>query len=160
MKVQELMTHHVETCRPEDMLARAAQIMWDHDCGFVPVVDENACLVGVLTDRDISMAAYTQGLSLADIQVASAMAAEVWTCRPEDTLVTAERIMRDHQVRRLPVIEGAGQVVGVLSLNDLAREAQHERTSKAKELTTDEVTLTLASVCQPRLPSLLATNVH
>jgi CBS domain-containing protein len=153
MKVEQLMTRTVKACSPDDTLNRAAQLMWEGDCGCLPVVstDGDGRVIGVITDRDICMAAYTQGRRLSEIPVASAMAREVIACRPSDGVSQAEALMRDHQVRRLPVVDGAGRLVGILSLNDIAREAQREATGAGrKEVTQADVAETLAQVCRPR----------
>jgi CBS domain-containing protein len=124
MKVTEMMTRDVRTCFATDSLNRAAQIMWDGDCGCVPVVDEQRKLVGIITDRDVCMAAYTQGRPLAEMNVASAASRDVVVAREDDTLLHAEILMHDAQVRRLPVLDAEGHVVGILSISDLARRAR------------------------------------
>lgn len=152
MKVQDFMTHGVRTVRPGDALNTAAQTMWEADCGCVPVVDQDSRVVGVLTDRDICMAAFTRGLPLTEIRVDSTMATQVHSCRPGDTVSAAEQTMRARQVRRLPVIDDQGRLVGILSLNDIAIEAAREREYKQRDVSVDEVTLTLAAVCAHRTP--------
>jgi CBS domain-containing protein len=124
--------------------------MWDNDCGCVPVVDQKRRVVGIITDRDVCMAAYTQGGPLRALRVSSAMSKQVYSCKPEDTLTAAEESMRAKQIRRLPVTDADGLLVGIVSLNDIAREAQHERSQAKREITTDEVGVTLAAVCSPR----------
>src|SRR5262249_6621023 len=88
MNVGQLMRRQLRTCRREDSLNVAAQIMWEEDCGCVPVVEEanleRPRLVGILTDRDICMAAYTQGRPLDAIQVQSIMERDLATCVPTD----------------------------------------------------------------------------
>jgi len=74
MNASDLMTTGVKTCRVDDSVERAAQIMWEHDCGAVPVVDADERLVGIVTDRDVCMAAYTRGDSLQAIAVSGVMA--------------------------------------------------------------------------------------
>ena len=108
MTVGDLMTRDVKTCGCQDGLDVAARLMWANDCGSVPVVDENGRIVGMLTDRDICMAALTQGGPLTHLCVANAMANVVYSCLPEDSLATAEDLMRDHQIRRLPVMTADG----------------------------------------------------
>ncbi len=157
MNVGQLMTQNIRACRLEDTLDIAAQIMWDNDCGCVPVIDAHRRVVGMLTDRDICMAAYTQGGSLRMLRVSSAMSKKVYSCKPEDTLAAAEELMRANLIRRLPVTDAEGHLVGIISLNDIAREAQSERTRAKKEITIDEVGLTLAAICSPRLPRAVAT---
>lgn len=149
--VQELMTRDVKTCRPEDMLDVPARIMWDHDCGCIPVVDERGRVVGMITDRDICMATYTKGMALGALRVSNAMSSAVHACRPEDTVAVAERIMREHRVRRLPVVASDGQLVGILSINDLAREAVREHAPATREVSPEGLTETLAAVCEPRV---------
>ena len=130
--------------------------MWDHNCGCVPVADENLKVLGILTDRDICMAAYTRGLPLSDLCVAEAMSKDVACCRPGDEISRAERLMAERQVRRLPVVTDDGRLLGVLSVNDLAREATRERPLSKKSVGTDEVIATLAATCQPRPGTALA----
>ena len=153
MKVQQIMSSPVKSCRASDMLDCAAAILWDHDCGCVPVIDESGKAVGMVTDRDICMAAYTQGKALRDIRVASAMSRQVWTCHPDDPIAAAEHVFQARQVRRLPVIDGGGRVVGILSLNDIARQAATERSKSRHEVTDAEVGAVLAAIGVPRTPS-------
>ena len=157
MNVGQLMAQNIRACRLEDTLDTAAQIMWDNDCCCVPVIDAHRRVVGMLTDRDICMAAYTQGGPLRALRVSSAMSKKVYACRPEDTLAAAEELMRAKLIRRLPVTDAEGHLVGIISLNDIAREAQSEHTRAKKDVTSDEVGLTLAAICSPRLPRAVAT---
>jgi CBS domain-containing protein len=150
MNVGQLMTRVVETCRSGDNLAVAAAKMWDHDVGCLPVLGDDDRIVGMITDRDICMAGYIQGRQLIQIPVAAAMSKELYSCRAEDALIEAEETMRSHQIRRLPVVDGNGAVVGLISLNDLAREAERQAGRRGRELTGQEVNATLAAVCAPR----------
>ncbi len=156
MRVEQVMKQLVKTCRAEDTLNTAAQIMWDHDCGCVPVVDGDGHVIGMLTDRDICMAAYTQGGPLRALQVKNAMSRTVCACHPQDAIADAERVMRANQVHRLPVIDSANRLVGIVSLNDLAQEAGHEVAAKKREITLAEIGATLEAVCQPRGPRAIA----
>ena len=123
MKVEQIMNRDVRTCGPQDSLNKAAQIMWDEPCGAVPVVDEQGRPVGFLTDRDICMAAYTQGKPLAELQAEGAMARKLSCCKADDDLNSAAQLMRQHRTRRVPVVDGNGILVGLLTLDDLACEA-------------------------------------
>jgi predicted transcriptional regulator len=96
--------------------------MWEHDCGIVPVVDDEGRTVGVVTDRDICMAAYLQGSRLSEIPVETCMSHELTLCRPEDSIQDAEHMMQMRQVHRLPVIDERGAPIGVLSLSDVAKK--------------------------------------
>jgi CBS domain-containing protein len=124
MKVGDLMTKDVRTCFSTDSLNRAAQIMWENDCGCVPIVNDQGNLVGILTDRDICMAAYTQGRPLTDIACGAAASVKVTTVKETDSLSQAEKLMHDVQVRRLPVVDDHQRLVGLLSIGDLARRAR------------------------------------
>lgn len=151
MVVGQLMCREVRFCAPEDSLELAAQMMWDHDVGCVVVVSGGR-VVGMLTDRDVCMAAYTQGRALREVTVSSAMSKECHLARPDMPASEAMRLMRERQVRRLPVCDEQGRLQGVLSLNDLAREAVRPRTKLAPH----EVVETLAAVGQRRQPAASA----
>lgn len=144
LPVRELMVRAVHACRPEDTLDVAARIMWEQDCGFVPVTDAVGRLCGVLTDRDACMAAWTQGRSLLAIPVAAAMATKVVVLHPDDPLERAHELLRTHRLRRLPVVDGDQHVVGVLSLKDLAAHARARPAAQA------EVAETLVQVTRGR----------
>jgi len=124
MRVEEIMTREVEACRPDDTLNTAADIMWQTDCGCVPVIDGSSKrVIGMITDRDICMAAYLSGQPLQALTIEGAMAKTVYSCNPQDPLATAERIMREAQIRRLPAVDEHGRLVGIISLSDIAMSA-------------------------------------
>lgn len=151
MKVMQLMARNVRSCKPTDSLHRAAQLMWESDCGSTPIVNDEGEVIGFLTDRDICMAAYTQSKPLADIAVSSAMSREVFSCRPEDNLSAAEKLMEEKQIRRLPVIDTFGKLVGIISLNDIALEAKREQEAgRPSEITESEIGEVLGAICQHR----------
>ena len=154
MNVEQLMTKDVRACRPSHPLNCAAQILWEYDCGIVPVVDEEGLdkVVGTLTDRDICIAAYTQGRSLFEIPVDWAMARVVHSCTPAATLEEAMQKMQEAQVRRLPVVDEAGQLLGIVSLADVAREAKVKAGTAALALVGE----TLAAITGPRIASASA----
>lgn len=148
MLVDEVMTHEPVRCRAHDSLARAAQLMWDHDCGCVPVVDDSEHLVGIVTDRDAAMAALHSGRPLHELVVAQAMARDPVTVHPEQQVNEAQASMRRGRVRRLPVIDGTGRLVGLLSLHDLAQTASRER-RWFSGVKLSEVARTFAEVSRP-----------
>lgn len=121
MLVADRMTRVLQTCRRDETLERAAQLMWEGDCGCLPVTGEHGHLHGMITDRDVCMAAYTTGRRLAELQVCEAMAIDVASLQPTDTLRAAESLMREHRVRRLPVLDDEDRVIGILTSNDLIR---------------------------------------
>jgi CBS domain-containing protein len=145
MLVSQLMIRDVETCSPHDTLETVGRICWDHDVGVVPVV-ERGRVVGVITDRDVCMAAYTRGCALRDALVSSAMSSPPRACRPELGIADAMRLMSEAQVRRLVVTDAEGHLVGLLSFSDLVREAARASNARMAQ----DVVKSLASVCAPR----------
>lgn len=123
LRVESVMTEAVRSCSPDEPLNAAARQMWEHDCGAVPIVSGDGKLLGIVTDRDLCMAAYTKGLSLAAITVKEVMARHVHTCRPDDSLERAASLMAEGQVRRLPVVDAEHRLVGIVAMADIARSA-------------------------------------
>jgi CBS-domain-containing membrane protein len=159
MHVEDIMSKNVQSCRPNDTLQHAAQLMWEHDCGCLPVCmpgDGTQRTVGVITDRDICMRAMFSSKPLQELRVEEAMARQVLTCQPSDTLDHAEKVMRGGRVRRLPVVSEEGALAGLISLADLAREAMHESVQRHKNLTETDVGDTLATICTRPVQSLSA----
>jgi CBS domain-containing protein len=148
-RVGELMNKQAKICLISDTLQTAAMKMWDHDIGCVAVVDGEGRPVGVLTDRDICMAAYFQGRLLAELRVENVISKELFACGASDSLQAAATLMMNHQVRRLPVIDN-GKIVGILTMNDLARAAATKPGQKHNGVSAAEVEATLAAICQPR----------
>lgn len=148
MRVRELMTQPVYSCSIEDRANTAAQIMWEHDCGVVPVVDQGGRVVGVLTDRDLCMAAHFQNRPLTDIAIASVMAQQVCTCLAEDDVVEAERLMAERQIHRLPVVSNDGSLIGILSLADVARQAKGT-TSGRRDDVVSQLANTVSAISEP-----------
>jgi CBS domain-containing protein len=123
-RVRDVMTRSPATCRPTDDLGEAARLMWEGDFGVVPVVDDQGRPIGMVTDRDVCMAAYTRGVPLRELTVESAMSRSVSSCKPTDTLRLLMDAMATHQVRRVPVVGEEGELLGIVSLADIARLAQ------------------------------------
>jgi len=149
MRAHDLMTHPAAVCHATDTLNDAAKVMWDHDFGALPIVDDGGKLVGMITDRDICMAAYTQGRPLAEIAVSTVMTKQVIAAHPEQKLGEIEKLMADHQVRRLPVVDHDDKPVGVISLNDLALESAQPDTHMKNGL--EKIGRVLSAICRPRL---------
>jgi CBS domain-containing protein len=149
MDVEEIMTRNPVTCFADDKLDRAAQLMWEHDVGAIPVIDGYGAVIGMLTDRDACMAAYTQGRALSECSVASAMSQDLEACTPSTSVALAEERMRYRQVRRLPVVEN-GKLVGIVSLNDLALAALNRKSPKERPISQQEIATTLARISEHR----------
>jgi CBS domain-containing protein len=147
MRVDRLMSQPAITCGESDTLNAAAHLMWTHDCGVIPVVNQSGRLVGIVTDRDLCMATYTQGRLLHWIPVSAVMTKHVCSCHAADSVKDAEALMSEKQVRRLPVIDEDGRPVGVLSLGDIARHAAARRGRRRAQRA---VAKALAAICEPR----------
>lgn len=152
MKIRDLMTTKVHTCGPGASGADAANLMWEQDVGIVPVVDTQGRPVAVVTDRDLCMASYTRGQALRDMPVIAAMSREIFCCRDSDALADAERLMKHHQIRRLPVVDDSGKLVGILSLNDIVLARTQTSTAKLTERLLGDVAETMAAICKHRRP--------
>lgn len=146
MNVNELMSREPRAVRIGDRGDAAARVLWEADCGIAPVVDAAGVLVGVVTDRDLCMASYTQGRSLGEIPVTKVMVSTLRTCRPDDTVAAAMATMQQAQVHRLPVVDARNLLVGMLSTNDLVRTAN----GRPAALDSGSVMKCLAAIGAPR----------
>jgi CBS domain-containing protein len=125
MTVRELQTSNVKTVSPDTDLAVVAKLMWEGDCGAVPVVTDDRKVIGMITDRDICIAAATRSKPPAEIRAGEVISTNhgVHAVKPDDDVRTALRTMRKHKVRRLPVVDREQRLAGIVSINDLAINA-------------------------------------
>ena len=135
MKVRELMSTPARTCGADATANDVAKLMWDHDIGAVPIVDAGGKLQGLITDRDVSMAAYTKGKKLAEIPATSAMSAPAFSCKVEDDIAKVVKQMRDYRTRRMPVIDENQVVLGVISLDDAAQSISRSKGTQSADFT-------------------------
>ncbi len=122
MLVKDVMVSRVAVCWPEANLAEVAAILWESQCGSLPVVDDNGHVVSVITDRDMAIALGTRNMRASDVKVKDVAPPRVFTCAPNEDFESALNTMVTQNIRRLPVVED-GKLVGVLSIDDLARGA-------------------------------------
>lgn len=146
MKVKDLMTTDVKTCTPDTTIAEAAHLMWDGDCGILPVVDDGE-LVGIVTDRDMYIALATQNARASRLKVGAVATKKLATCAPEDDVQAALATMKQARVRRLPVVGFGGTVLGILSMNDILLAA-----GAGTEIGSEEVVQTLQAICAHHHP--------
>lgn len=118
-----LMASPAHSCSPQDSLTLVARLLWDHDCGALPVVDEQGRPCGMITDRDVCMGAYTTGKPLHEIRVSDVMSRHIHSCGVDEPLERAIAVMIDAQVRRVPIVGHDGRLAGMLSLADVVRAA-------------------------------------
>jgi CBS domain-containing protein len=146
MKVESLMTRNTQVCTPTQSLADAARLMWHEDCGALPIVDSELHVLGMVTDRDVCMAAYVNGLPLSEMTVGSTMTGQLVVCGPDDTIGDVEQIMGAAQVRRVPVMDDERHLLGIISLNDIALEAARVASDGTHDLSLVDVALTLSEI--------------
>ncbi len=151
MLAVDLMTRAVATVRPEDTLATAVRMMQEHHCGSVVIVDPQDFPLGILTDRDVCMAALRTDKPLLHLQVEAHMHTPVHTVSERDTLTHVEGFMGLHRVRRVPVVDSWSRLVGILSIDDLAREARRTKDVLARATSPAAVGRTLVEICRPLL---------
>jgi CBS domain-containing protein len=154
MKASDIMKRGVRTIGLGDDLSAAAQIMWDNDCGCVPVVDSDGRGIGMITDRDICMAALTKGEPLHRIRVGDVASRKLLAIREDDPVDYAEGIMHRGQIRRVPVLDDEGRPVGMVSMADLVRNV-HASGRPDDGLTPENIVMTLAAVTRAKQRSSL-----
>lgn len=152
LKVKDIMTLNPKACTPTTNLADAALLMWHNDCGILPVVREGGKVVGLITDRDICMAAAMKGRALANIAVEEVINGKVYSCKPKDDLVTALEVMRDRRVRRLPVVDDEGQLEGIVSMNDIVLSARPPEGKKI-DVSYNDAIKTYQAICAHQEPT-------
>lgn len=155
MKVQDVMTNEVRACLPQTSLAIAATMMWEHDCGVLPVVDSENKVLGMITDRDVAIAVATKSRLASEISVGEIITGKVYSARPEDDVHTALKTMRHERVHRLPIVNSQGMLKGILSLNDIVLRAEEEKGKHHPELNYEDAMSTIKAICEHR-PTLRA----
>ncbi|MFZ5892633.1 MAG: CBS domain-containing protein [Myxococcota bacterium] len=121
MNAKQLMSPRVCTCSPDDSLEQAAYIMWDWEVGCLIVTDPEQRPIGMITDRDIAMAACLFGTRLRHTPVAEVMRSHAATCSAASSRSELEQCMRTAQQRRVAVVDADGKLVGIVSRTDLER---------------------------------------
>jgi len=129
MKVSEVMSKNVSTCEPSAALTDAAKMMLDEDCGAIPVVGEGK-VIGIITDRDIVVRAVAKGKNPSDLKVSDCMSKSVSTVKADADLNECTDIMEREQVRRIPVVDKGGKVIGIVAQADVARKATAKETAE------------------------------
>jgi CBS domain-containing protein len=151
MQVRKLMTTRVWSCSDNATAASAANTMLDHDCGFVPVVGKSGEVLGVVTDRDLCMAAVRHDRRPAEIPLAEVCSGRVVSCRPDQEVHDVLQIMEGARLHRLPVME-EGKLRGIISMTDLLRHASPARTADGDCVTCAEAVGALRMITAVRRP--------
>jgi CBS domain-containing protein len=147
MKIREIMTANPVCCVPEDNAQAVARAMKEHNIGSVPVVTDQQSrrLVGMITDRDLCCSIVAGGLDPKSTTIEKLISLEVVACREGENMDSCERLMQQHQIRRIPVVDGEGQLIGIVAQADLALKDKPEKVSK-----------TVAEISRPNTSSIAA----
>ena len=149
MLIKDLMRTNVETCRPDSPLEAVALMMWNHDCGAIPVVDEDRKPIGMITDRDIAMGCSLNHKALWELRAGDILNhRSLYSCDSEQELDSLLDIMKEHQVRRIPVTDKQGKLAGIVSLGDAINVAK-KTTRSNNSLSYNKVMDVLKSVSNP-----------
>jgi CBS domain-containing protein len=151
MKVQDIMTSDVQCCGPDTNLAAAAKMMWDSDCGALPVLNVQGQVMSMITDRDICMATATKNKPAWDITVWETVSGRSHTCHLSDDVHTALDIMKREKVRRLPVVDDDGVLQGIIAMNDFVLLAGEAKGGKAPALSYEDVVRTMKAISAHRV---------
>lgn len=147
MRVRSIMRWHPQFCSLETNLAMVGKKMEQANCGFLPVVGEGGRVVGVVTDRDVCLALARLDRRPSTVEAREVMSKELCCCLEEGDIRDALRLMRDRLVRRLPVVDHRQQLLGVLSLDDVALAARAFESEGFNGPFYPDVALTLQSIC-------------
>ncbi len=151
MKVQDIMTSDAQCRGPDTSLAAAAKMMWDSDCGALPVLNTQGLVMGMITDRDICMAAATKNKPPSEITVWETTSGKVYTCLQTDDVHTALDIMKRERVRRLPVVDEEGVFQGIIAMNDFLLSAQEAKGRSIPAVSYDDVVHTMKAISAHRI---------
>ena len=152
MKVKEIMTENPSVCDLNESLAQAAKTMWEMDCGVLPVLKDGKEIVGLITDRDICMAMAMRDCNPMGVSAEEVITGNVFSVGPEAELQEALEAMREHQVRRLPVVNADGELKGMLSLNDVVLQCEE---TTAEGINYGDVVDAYKAICAHRAPQQL-----
>jgi CBS-domain-containing membrane protein len=151
MKVREVMTPDAKAIWLTESLADAAKEMWENDCGVLPIIKDGRKVVGMITDRDICMASAMRDRNPSAISVEEVMNATVYAAEAEEDVEQALQTMREHKIRRLPVLNLQGELQGIVSMNDIVLNAKAQN-GKKPDIDFADVVKTYQAICEHPLP--------
>jgi CBS domain-containing protein len=126
LRCRDIMTRNVTTCQRNTPIAEAARIMRDEDVGALPVVGEDGRVEGIVTDRDLVVSGLTSDRPEAELRVEDCMSTDLFTANQNDRIVDVIREMGDHQVRRIPIVDGRNRLVGIIAMADIATQTDKD----------------------------------
>jgi CBS domain-containing protein len=147
VKIKEVMSTNPACCLPSDTAQQVAKLMCDRDVGSLPVVIDHQSrkLVGMVTDRDLCCSVLAKGLDPKSTPIEKFISTNPVVCRDGENVEKCERAMQEHQIRRIPIVDNEGRVIGIVSQADLALRDKPERVSK-----------TVAEISKPERPAMAA----
>jgi len=151
MKVREVMTPDAKAIWITESLADAAKEMWENDCGALPIIKDGRKVVGMITDRDICMASAVRDRNPSGISVEEVMNTTVYAAEAEEDVEQALQTMREHKIRRLPVLNLEGELEGIVSMNDIVLKAR-VRNGEKPAIDYADVVKTYQAICEHPVP--------
>ena len=158
MKVKDVMTPDPKAIWLTESLTDAAKEMWENDCGALPIVKDGGKVVGMITDRDICMATAMKDRNPSAISVEEVMNRIVYAAEAEEDIEQALQTMREHKVRRLPVLNLEGELQGIVSMNDIVLKAKGN--GKTPQIEYGDVVRTYQAICEHPLPMVRAVDAN
>ena len=152
MKVKEVMTPDAKAIWLTESLMDAAKLMWENDCGVLPVIKDGRKVIGIITDRDICMAVAMRDTNPSGVSVEEVMSGQVYAVNPEDSVTEAMQTMQDHKIRRLAVLDPEGELAGMLSMNDIVLHATKSKDAPEGAIKFVDVVKTYQSICEHPVP--------
>ncbi|HVB87683.1 MAG TPA: CBS domain-containing protein [Candidatus Dormibacteraeota bacterium] len=154
MRVADVMMRTPASCSVDTNLAAAVEILWNRNCGILPIVNQDGKVTGVITDRDICIALGTRNRPAAEITVGEVQPQKLFKCQADDDIHSALAVISSAKIRRLPVIDGEGKLQGVLSLDDVVLHANTGAAGRASELSNSEVVEYMKRIYRSNLPEV------
>ena len=153
MKVKEIMTPDAKAIWLTESLTDAAKLMWENDCGALPIIKDRRKVIGMITDRDICMAVAMRETNPSGISVEEVMTGQVYAVHRDDDVSQALQTMQEHKIRRLPVLNPEGELEGMLSMNDIVLHAKTSKGATAGAIKYDDVVKTYQAICEHPVPA-------
>lgn len=154
MQVKEIMTPDAKAIWLTESLSDAAQLMWENDCGALPIIKDGRKVIGMITDRDICMAVAMRDTNPSGVSVEEVMTGQVYSVNAEDEIDQALKAMQEHKIRRLPVVNAEGELEGILSMNDVVLAARR----KGDSLAYGDVVKTYQAICEHPVPATVSAT--
>ena len=157
MKVSDVMMSDPAFCVPESNIGEAVEMLWNHNCGILPVVNAAGKVIGVITDRDVAIAMGTRGRRAGELRVGDVVPERVYTCGANEDIRAALATMARQRLRRLPVVNNQGRLEGLLSMDDII--IHFEKLAGEDQISSEEIVDTLQKIYGPKLPVAIRKRV-